>query len=168
MSLTPSAPPRLMICSAVETEAFRADEFRAAELLEDLRFDQLVQDRALAFAGEGDFVLRPFDPPLQPLALLGIGDVHVFIADRAAIGPAQDRHEIARRDRLKAHDPVDEDRPVQILVLESVEGRLQLRQRLALLDLERIELRFEVSNDAIGADQLERADRRLAFGMRFL
>ena len=76
--------------AAVEPEALGADEFHAAEFLEDFGFDQLVQDRALAFARERDLVLGALDPPLKPFALLGIGDVHVLVADRAAIGAPQD------------------------------------------------------------------------------
>ena len=58
ISRTPSAPPRLMICSsagiidfaAVEAEALGAGEFDVAELLEAFGLDELVEDGALAFA----------------------------------------------------------------------------------------------------------------------
>ena len=45
--------------AAVEAEALGAGEFQVAELLEALGLDQLVEDRALALAGEGDLLVRP-------------------------------------------------------------------------------------------------------------
>ena len=45
--------------AAVEAEALGAGEFQVAEFLEALGLDQLVEDGALAFAGEGDLLVRP-------------------------------------------------------------------------------------------------------------
>src|SRR5262249_19870124 len=58
--------------AAVEPEALGADEFHAAEFLEYLGFDELVQDRALAFTREQNLLVRTFDTPLQPILLLRI------------------------------------------------------------------------------------------------
>ena len=96
ISPTPSCPPRLMICSsagtvdfaAVEAEALGAGIFHVEEALEGLGLDQLLQDRLLAFRGEGD--LAAFDAVLNPGALLRVGDVHVLDADMAAIGALED------------------------------------------------------------------------------
>src|SRR5205807_5785177 len=101
--------------AAVQPETLGADEFRAADALEDLRFEQLVQDRALAFGRESDLLLRALDTALQPLALLDIVDVHVFVTDGPAIGAAENLDQLPRRDRLKAHQIVDEDRCIEIL-----------------------------------------------------
>ena len=78
ISFTPRLPPRLMICSsagisdsrAVEAEALGAGEFDVEEFLEAFGFDQLVEDRALAFAGEGDLLVLAFDALLDPGLLL--------------------------------------------------------------------------------------------------
>ena len=105
ISFTPSWPPRLMICSsagivdfaAVEAEALGAEEAHAGEFLEAFGFDQLVQDRALAFGREGDLLVGSFDAALQPVLLLGIVDVHELVADAPAIGALQDFDHAARR-----------------------------------------------------------------------
>ena len=68
-----------MICSsagisdsaAVEAEALGAGELEVAELFEALGFDQLVEDRAAALAGETDFLVRPLDALLDPGLLRG-------------------------------------------------------------------------------------------------
>ena len=72
-----------------------------------------------------------------------------------------------RRTRgFEADQPIDENLPVQVLLMEAVEGGLQLRQRLALLQAQRIEIGFEMANDAIGADELNRADEVLRMAGR--
>ena len=58
----------------------------AANFSKPFAFDQLVEDRLLAFGREDDVLVRPFDAALQPVLLLGIVDVHELIADAAAIG----------------------------------------------------------------------------------
>ena len=55
---------------AIEAKALGAGIFDVEEFLESLRLDELGQDRALAFLGERNFLVRAFDPPLQP-ALFG-------------------------------------------------------------------------------------------------
>ena len=56
---------------AVEAEALGAGEFQVAELLEAFGFDQLVEDRALALAGEGDLLVGALDALLEPGLLAG-------------------------------------------------------------------------------------------------
>ena len=131
ISFTPSWPPRLMICSSAGIAASAPSSPKRlvprkrtpAEFLEAFRFDQLVQDRALAFGREGDFLVRPFDAPLQPILLLGIGDVHELIADAPAIGALQQIDHLARRGGGKAQHAVDEDGLVQFGGVEAVERR---------------------------------------------
>ena len=55
---------------AVEAEALGAGIFHVEEILEALGLDQLVEDRALAFLGELDFLVGPLDALLNP-GLLG-------------------------------------------------------------------------------------------------
>ena len=56
--------------AAVETEALGAGEFHVAEFFKAFGFDELVEDRALALAGEADFLVLAFDALLQPALLL--------------------------------------------------------------------------------------------------
>ena len=72
--------------AAIQAEALGADKTVGGEFLEAFGLDQLVEDRLLAFGGEFDVLVRPLDAALQPVLLLGIVDVHEFIADAAAIG----------------------------------------------------------------------------------
>ena len=58
---------------AVETEAFGAGEFQVAEFFKAFGFDQLVEDGALAFAGEADLLVRTFDAFLDPALLRAVG-----------------------------------------------------------------------------------------------
>src|SRR6202162_6683374 len=52
--------------SAVEAESLGAGEFQIAEFLKTFGFDQLVEDRAAALAGEADFLVGPLDALLDP------------------------------------------------------------------------------------------------------
>ena len=54
---------------AVEAEPLGAGEAQVAELLEAFRLDELVEDRALAFAREADLFVRTFDALLDPALL---------------------------------------------------------------------------------------------------
>ena len=79
----------------LQSEALGAGELEIAEFLESFRFDQLVEDRALAFAGEGDLLVGPLDALLHPALLRRIRDVHELDAERLAIGAPQDREDFA-------------------------------------------------------------------------
>src|SRR5438105_900771 len=70
---------------AVKPETLGAGEFQIAEILEPLRFDELVEDRALALAREADLLVRPFNPLLDPALLRAVGDVQELDAKRLAI-----------------------------------------------------------------------------------
>ena len=86
----------------------------------------LLQDRALALAGEGDLLVRTLDALLNPRLLGRIGDVHELEADRPAIGAAQDREHLADRRVFETEHVVDEDLAVVIGLGEAVGGRMQL------------------------------------------
>src|SRR6185503_18048180 len=72
---------------AVEAETLGAGIFDVEEFLEAFRLYQLVEDRALALAGEGDFLVAALNTLLDPAFLRGIRDVHEFDAERLAVGP---------------------------------------------------------------------------------
>ena len=113
--------------AAVQAEALRAEEAQGCELLEALRFDQLVEDRFLAGRREDDFLVGSFDAALQPIFLLGVVDVHELVADAPAIGTLQDIDHAPGRGAFHAHHAVDEDRAVEFGIVETVEGRIELR-----------------------------------------
>ena len=99
---------------AVEAEALGAGVADVEELLEALGLDELLQDGALALAGEGDLLVRPLDAELHPCLLVRIRDVHELEADGRAIGAAQDVEHLAHGRVLEAEHVVDEDRPVVV------------------------------------------------------
>ena len=146
---------------AVEAEALGAGVFHLAELLERLRLDQLVEDRAAPFRREADVLLLALDAILDPGLLRRARDVHELHADVPAVGAAQDAQDLAHGRRLEAEHAVDEDRPVEVGVGEAVGLGLQLAVHLAVGEAERVEVGGEMAHDAIGADQHQRADRIL-------
>jgi hypothetical protein len=145
--------------AAVEAEALGAGVFDVDELLETFRLDQLVEDRALALAGEGDLLVRALDALLNPRLLGGIGDVHEFVADRAAIGAAQDLQHLADRRVVEAEHLVEEDRPVVVALVEAVARGMKLLVILRRGEAERIEIGMQMAAHAIGADHHQRVHR---------
>src|SRR5215468_2219540 len=81
--------------AAVEAEALGSGEFHVAEFFEAFGLDQLVEDGALAFAGERNLLVRSLDALLDPALLRGAGNVEEFDAKRLAIGPPQDSDDLA-------------------------------------------------------------------------
>src|SRR3954469_18191258 len=88
--------------AAVEPEALGAGELQVAELLEAVGLDELVEDRALAFAGEVDLLVAAFDARLDPALLRGVRNVQEFDAERLAIGAAQDGDDLAQGREFEA------------------------------------------------------------------
>jgi len=144
--------------AAVETEALGPEEAHAREFLETLGFDKLVQDRALALGREGNLLVGSFDAALEPVFLLGIVDVHEFVADAPAIGALQDFDHAARGCAFQTQHAADKHRPVEIFGMKSVKRRFELRVGRLGREMERVEIGFEMADDAIGAYHLNRAD----------
>ena len=133
--------------------------FDVEEFLEAFGLDQLVEDRALALAREGDLLVRAFDALLDPGLLRRIGDVHELDAERLAIGAAQDRDDLAHGREFETEHLVEEDLAVHVGFGEAVGARIELLLVLLRLELERIELGVEMAADAVGADQHQRVER---------
>src|SRR5581483_2101037 len=93
---------------AIETEAFGARILDVEKFLETLGFHQLVEDRALAFAGEGDLLVAPLDALLNPALLLGIRDVHELDAECLAVCAPQDGDDLAHRSKFETQHLVEE------------------------------------------------------------
>ena len=151
---------------AVDAEALGASVLHLAELLERLRLDQLVEDRAPPLGREADVLLLALDAVLDPAFCAGLGDVHELHTDVPAIGAAQDAQDLAHGRRLETEHAVDEDRPVEVGIREAVGLGLELAVHLAVGEAERIEIGGEMAHDAVGADQHQRADRILRGAQR--
>ena len=151
---------------AVEPEALGARVFHVGEGLEQLGLDQLVEDRALAFGGEGDVLVLALDALLDPRLLRRRGDVHELDADVPAVGAAQDLQDLADGRHLEPQHLVDEDRAVEVGLREAVGLGSQLLVDLALGEAERIEVGGQMAHHAIGADQHQRADAVLGGAQR--
>jgi hypothetical protein len=144
---------------AIETEALGAGEFQIAEFLETFRFDQLVEDRALALRREGDFLVRPLDPCLDPTLLCGVGDVHELDAERLAVRAAKDRENFPQRAEFETEHAVEKDLTVVVRFCEAIRARVEIFLVVVRLEPERIEVCVEVPARAVGADQHQGADR---------
>ena len=142
---------------AVEAEALCAGVLDVEEILEALGLDQLAEDRALAFLGELDFLVRPLDALLNPRLLGGIGNMDELEADRVAIGAPQDRQHLAHRGEFEPEHVIDEDLAVVIGFLEAVGRGMELLVILLRLEAERIEIGVQMAAHAIGADHHQRA-----------
>ena len=114
--------------------------FDVEEILEALGLDQLAEDRALALPRELDLLVGPLDPLLDPGLLGRIGNMDKFEADRAAIGPAQDREHFAHGRIFEPEHVIDEDLAVVVGLLEAVGRGMQLLVVPLRLEAERIEV----------------------------
>ncbi len=144
--------------AAVEAEALGAGVLDAEELLEPVRLDELVEDRAAPLGGEADALVRPLDALLQPALLGAVGDVHELDAHGRAVGARQDVDHLAHGRELEAEHVVDEDRPVHVGFGEAVGGRRQLLVGVAD-EAERVELGVVVAAHPEGADHHDGANR---------
>src|SRR5262249_21466412 len=129
---------------AVETEALSAGEFQVAEFLGTFGLDQLVEDGALTFGGEGDFLVGPFYASLDPTLLRGIGDVHELDPKRLAISAAKDGENFAQRAEFKPEHAVEKDLAVVIGFREAIGARVEIFLVVMRLQPKRVEIGIEV------------------------
>ena len=140
--------------AALEAEPLLPDELGLQEGLEGLGLVELEQDPQLLLAGR--LGVRLLDALLDPPALLGVHDVHVLDAGRAAVGVAQDAE-----DRAQLHEPpaLAAERAGGELAVEVPQGeavRLHLEVGVAALAvLQRVGVGHHVAAHAVGVDQLE-------------
>src|SRR5262249_51674989 len=157
---------------AVEPEALGAGELEIAELLEAFGFDELVEDRPLALAGEGDLLVRPLDAFLHPALLRRIGNVHELDAQRLAVGALDDRENLAQRAEFETEHAVEKNLAIEVGIGEAVRARIEVLLVARRLEAERIEIGMEMPAGAIGADQHQGMDgvarRPLHLGRRQL
>src|SRR5713226_4260716 len=144
---------------AVEAETLGAGELEIAELLEAFGLDQLVEDGALALAGEADLLVGSFDALLHPALLRRIGNVHELDAERLAIGAAQDGEDLAQAAELEPEHAIEEDLAVVVSLGKAVGARIEILLVPGRLEPERIEIGVEMAARPIGANQHQGADR---------
>ena len=136
---------------ALEAEPLRADVLRGEELLERLGGVQPLEDAVLGVLVERR--VGTLDLGLDPALLLGVLDVHVLDADRAAVRVAQHAEQVAERHLLRAGDATGEELAVEVPDRQPVRRRVELLGHRRLLPLQRIEVGDQVAADAVDADQ---------------
>jgi hypothetical protein len=142
--------------ATVETETLGARVTDIDEFLEAVCFNELVENRALAFAREGYFLIRTFNALLDPGFFFRPGDVHELDADGLAVSTLQDRNHLAQARKLEAEHVVDENLAVEVRFRKSIRLRIEFGMRLLRLELQGIEPRIEMTTRAIGADHHQR------------
>ena len=140
--------------AALEAEALLADVLRLQERLERLGLVQLLQHAQLLVV-RGLLVLD-LDVVLEPATLIGILDVHVLDADRAAVRVAQHPEDVAKLHHALAAEAAGDE-----LAVEVPEGQtvlLDLEVGVGALDvLERVDVGHEVAANPEGVDELVNA-----------
>ena len=106
--------------TAIKTETLGAGGLDINEFLETFGFDQLGENGALALPREGDFLVFAFKARLQPALFGGVGDMHEFKADGAAIGAPQNAQHLPDGGELQPQNLVDENLAVIIRIGETV------------------------------------------------
>ena len=109
---------------ALEPEALGADVLRGQEPLERLGRVQPLEEVAQLVRAELD--LDPLDLGLDPALLVGVLDVHVLDADRAAVRVAEHAEQVAERASLLARHAAGEELAVEVPDRQPVGGRVEL------------------------------------------
>ena len=146
--------------AAFEAEPLGARITGVQVVLEPLGGGETIEHRTLGVRRELRRGMNRLQPLPHPKLLGGIRDVHVFDAERAAVGLLQRRHDVAQG-RLPTLEELRgtgaEDR-VEVRFGEVVVGEVQLGRRLALPHAERVQRRPQVAPATIGDDEFEHAN----------
>ena len=97
--------------------------------------------------------LRPLDPRLDPLALLGVLDVHVLDADGAAVRVAQDPEDVAQLGDRRAAEAAGGELAVEVPQRQAVPGHVEVGVP-ALAVLQRVGVGHQVAAHAVRVDEL--------------
>ena len=76
----------------------------------------------------------------------------------AAIGGAHDFHDLAHAGNLKPQHIVDKDRTIHVCFSEAVGFGVQLRVRCVFAHAQRVQICHQMTTDAVGTDDHQRAD----------
>ena len=134
-----------------EAEALLADELRLQERLERLGLVELAQDALLLVRRR--LRVRLLQLVLHPGPLLGVLDVHVLDADRAAVRVTQDAEDLAQLEEVGAAETARGERAVEIPQRQAVARDVEVGVT-TLLVLERVGVGHEVTAHAVGVDEL--------------
>ena len=148
---------------ALDAEALLGDVAGGEELLERLGRVEAVEDVQLLVPVDG--VVGALDLGLDPVLLVGLLDVHVLDADRAAVGVAQDAEDVAERGPLAAGQAAGEVLPVEVPDRQPVAGGVELLVHAGRLHAQRVEVGDEVPSHPVHVDQ--RVDLGLLLDQRF-
>ncbi len=137
---------------ALDAEPLGADVLRGEELLERLGGVEAFEDAVLLLLGHRR--MGAFDLALDPALLVGLLDVHVLDADRAAVRVAEHTEQVAEPHLGRAGDAIGEELAVEVPDREAVRRRIELDGRVRLLPAQRVEVGDQVTAHAVDADQL--------------
>ena len=140
--------------AALEREALLPHELGLQELLEGFGTDEGVQDVALRLGGGG--LVGALDAVLDPGALLGVLDVHVFDADRARVGVVQAREDVAQQHLVGAAEASGGEGAVQIPHTQAVGRDVQVGVAAHAVG-QRVSVGGQVAARAVGVDDLRDA-----------
>ena len=126
------------------------------ESLKGLGLVQLVQHPQLLIAV--GLHVRNLDSLLDPLALIGILQVHVFDADGAGVGVAQHAKNLPKFHQGATAEASGGELPVQIPQRQPVAEHVEVGMG-TLLVLQRIGVGHQVPSDPVGVDDLLHPDR---------
>ena len=98
--------------------------------------------------------LLALDLGLDPDLFVGVLDVHVLDADRAAVRVAQHTEQVAEAHLVDAADAVGEELAVEVPDREPVRGGVELDRRVWFLPAQRVEVGDQVAADAVHTDEL--------------
>ena len=139
--------------AAFQREAFRAGKFRAQITFQPFRRGQLFQKTFFLFVAEGGVAHYRFDTLLDPALLFGIGDMHIFRADRTAVGLLQRVDQFAKRQTIFTDsEGADVEGFLIVRFAQAVKGGIEIRHLLLLPQAQRIEVSVLMSTEAVSVD----------------
>ena len=142
--------------ATLEAEALLADVLRLQEGFERLGLVELAQDAYLLIVRR--LLVRLLEPRLEPASLLGVLDVHVLDAHRAAVRVAQHTENLARQHRALAPEAAGDELAVEVPEGEAVARDVEVGVA-ALLVGERVDVGHHVPAHPERVDQLVNARR---------
>jgi hypothetical protein len=141
---------------ALQREALLAQELGVQELLERLGRVEAAQDVALL--RDVERVGHALHTLLDPCLLLGLLDVHVLDAHRAAVGIAEHTEQLTERHGLLARDVAGQELAVEVPDGQAVGERVELGVQSLEVVLQRVEVGDQMPADAVHVDHLLHGD----------
>ena len=149
--------------AALEGEALLAHELGLQELLEGLGADEGAQDVALCLGGGG--LVGALDALLDPCALLGILDVHVFDADGARVRVVQLREDVAQEHLVRAAEASRGEGTIQVPHAQAVGRKIEVGVATHAVG-QRVRVGGEVAARTVSVDELRDARGLALFVVR--